>query len=85
MASGASDQGTALLVSGINYDLRVLLDERVSDLTAIGAKDRFFETLSSFVDPFVDPTDPTAARDSPGFSYVVRVLAGQCATRDRRL
>ena len=73
MASGASDQGTALLVSGINYDLRVLLDERVSDLTAIGAKDRFFETLSSFVDPFVDPTDPTAARDSPGFSYVVRV------------
>ena len=73
VAGGTCDHGTALLVSGINYDLRVHLDERVSDLTAKGAKKRFFETLSSFVDPFVDPTDPATARNDPDFSYVVRV------------
>ena len=70
---GSCDHGTALLVSGINYDLRVHLDEEVADTTAAGAKERFFETLSSFVDPFVDPADPAAARNDPQFSYVVRV------------
>ena len=60
VAAGACDHGTALLVSGINYDLRVHLEETVSDVTAQGAKERFFETLSSFVDPFVDPSNPVA-------------------------
>lgn len=72
VATGESEHGTALLVSGINYDLRVHLDDRVSDATAKGAKDRFFETLSSFVDPFVDPADPTTAKSDPEFSYSVR-------------
>lgn len=75
-ACGDSDHGTALLVSGINYDLRVHLDESITDATAKGAKDRFFETLSSFVDPFVDPTDPTAAQNDQEFSYEVRVWGG---------
>lgn len=73
VATGDCDHGTALLVSGINYDLRVLLDETVSDVTAKGAKDRFFETLSSFVDPFVDPSDPAEKASDPQFSYSVRV------------
>ena len=76
VASGDSDHGTALLVSGINYDLRVHLDESVTDATAKGAKERFFETLSSFIDPFVDPTDRTTARRDPEFSYVARVWKG---------
>ena len=76
VATGACDHGTALLVSGINYDLRVHLDEGVSDLTAKEAKDRFFETLSSFVDPFLDPTDPDEARNNPEFTCVVRVCQG---------
>ena len=76
VASGDSDHGTVLLVSGINYDLRVHLDERVTDVTAKGAKDRFFETLSSFVDPFLDPTELTTERIDPAFSYVVRVWTG---------
>ena len=72
VATGDSDHGTALLVSGINYDLRVQLDETVSDVTAQGAKNRFFETLSNFVDPFVDPSDPAATQHDLQFSYVVR-------------
>ena len=70
------DHGTTLLISGINYDLRVQLDETAADASAKLAKARFFETLSSFVDPFVDPTDPAAARRTPEFTYLVRVWEG---------
>ena len=73
VALGDIDHGTALLVSGINYDLRVHLDAETADLTAAGAKARFFETLSSFVDPFVDPSDATAETSDPEFSYAVRI------------
>ena len=73
VANGAGRHGTALLVSGINYDLQVHLDDRVSDVAAAGAKKRFFETLSSFVDPFVDPADPASTDADPEFSYVVCV------------
>ena len=73
VAAGTSDHGTALLVSDINYDLRVHLDDRISDVAAQGAKARFFETLSSFVDPFFDSTEPTKLTRDPEFSYLVRV------------
>ena len=73
VAAGISEHGTALLVSNINYDLRVHLNDRVSDAAATGAKRRFFETLSSFVDPFFDQADPTTVKDNPEFSYIVRV------------
>jgi len=76
VAAGACDHGTALLMSGINYDLRVHLRETVSDVTAQEAKDRFFETLSRFVDPFVDPSNPVAVTTDPEFSYVVRIWKG---------
>lgn len=76
IVSGDVEHGTALLVSGINYDLRVHLDDAVSDSTAQGAKDRFFETLSSFVDPIVDPTNPDVAQQQLEFSYAVRVWTG---------
>ena len=71
--TGASDHGTALLVSHINYDLRVHINDGIADASAQDARERFFETLSSFVDPFVDPTDPAATVNEPDFSYVVRV------------
>ena len=73
---GTSDHGTALLVAGLNYDLSIQLSQRVDDAAARGAKERFFETLSSFVDPFVDPSDPSAADKDPQFSYAVRVHKG---------
>ena len=71
--TGASDRGTALLISGLNYDLRVLADRSVADSAAAAARKRLFETLSSFVDPFVDPADPAAERESLDFRYTVRV------------
>ena len=74
--TGKSSHGTALLVSGINYDLRVHLNEQITDSSARASKDKLFETLSSFVDPFVDPADPTSAENDPNFSYVVRAWEG---------
>ncbi len=74
--TGDSDHGMALLVSHINYDLRVHFNEGVADTSAQAARERFFETLSSFVDPFVDPSDSAATLNDPHFSYVVRVWEG---------
>ena len=74
VASGDCDHGTALLVSNINYDLRVYVNEEMADTSAQKAKDRFFETLSSFVDPFVDQAvNHGISENGPEFSYAVRV------------
>lgn len=79
VAAGISEHGTALLVSEINYDLRVHLDGTVSDAAAQDTKKRFFETLSSFVDPFVDPIGPIMHRHDLNFSYHARVWTdGAC-------
>ncbi len=74
--SSESSHGTALLVSGINYDLRVQLDERIADTSADHAKTRFFETLSSFVDPFVDLSLPHENIFDPQFTYAVNTWSG---------
>ena len=71
--TSASDRGTALLISGLNYDLRVQADDSIDDAAAKAARERLFETLSSFVDPFVDPADPVTQDDAPDFHYAVRV------------
>ena len=68
--TGASDRGTALLISGLNYDLRVQADGSIADTAAEAARRRLFETLSSFVDPFVDSSTED---ESPDFRYAVRV------------
>ena len=67
------EHGTALLISQINYDLRVQLNETVADAGASAAKDKFFETLASFVDPFVDPEQPDLNGRDPQFYYEVKV------------
>ena len=78
--TGASDHGTALLVSGINYDLSIHIAEGVDDASARAAKERLFETLSSFVDPFVDPSDPSSVESDPQFSYAVHVRRGDSSS-----
>lgn len=99
--TGDKDQGTALLVSQINYDLLVQIDGRIADSSARGARERFFETLSSFVDPFVEtpdngPSDNEITRtQSPTleFAYAVRtwhddkpeIVVGSEKQFDRRL
>lgn len=68
-----SDRGTALLVSGLNYDLRAQITQNDGEVAEKATRDRFFETLSSFVDPFVDPAESAASSKRVQFSYAVRV------------
>jgi signal transduction histidine kinase len=68
---GSSKKGTAMLMSGINYDLRAQLDSVELDVTGENARKRFFETLSSFVDPFFDPAKPKVNSYDPNFLYSV--------------
>ena len=71
--NGEAEHGTALLISYINYDLRMQFDEEIADEAAESARDRFIETLTGFVDPFIDPADSTK---NPHFSYCARVWRG---------
>lgn len=50
--NGKALYGTALLISNIDYTLETLLDEHAEDSIAKHARDKFFETLSGFSDPF---------------------------------
>ena len=77
VADGNSRHGTALLVSGLTYDLRVQLDGGDVDQTARFAKERFFETLVNFVDPFrVLPSSGLPSNDLQ-FACSVQVWAGK--------
>ncbi len=73
---GNAKAGTAMLVSGANYDLRAQLDTGDVDVTVFNARKRFFETLSSFVDPFFDAEKPEINSYDPNFLYSVWVHNG---------
>jgi signal transduction histidine kinase len=70
--SGESDHGTALLVSQINFDLLAQLPSRVPDAASTASKEKFFQTLSNFVDPYVTPEGLQISAKDPQFSYSVR-------------
>lgn len=70
---GSADCGTAMLVSGINFDLRAQLDDMADDVTSVSARKNFKETLASFVDPYYDPANPEVNVVDPQFSYSVKV------------
>ncbi|WP_322418902.1 ATP-binding protein [Mesorhizobium huakuii] len=72
VASGGSQHGTALLIGEANYDLEAQLSNVPGDSTARATRDRLFETLSSFVDPFVDSTQPELNAVNLDFNYAVR-------------
>jgi signal transduction histidine kinase len=78
--TGEADHGTALLISGINYDLQVELNTKIADPSALAARDRFFETLSSFVDPFTDQGLNEARAADLDFHYSVRAWHGSSPT-----
>lgn len=73
VAQGTSDSGTALLVSGINYDLRSQLLSPPFNQSVQRTRKNFKETLASFLDPFVDLDDPHLPDYFADFSYQVRV------------
>lgn len=72
VAKGTSDSGTALLVSGVNYDLRSQLQSPPFQQSAARTRKNFRETLASFLDPFVDPDDRGLPDYFKDFSYHVR-------------
>lgn len=74
--SGQSEHGTALLVSQINYDLTAHLSSTNPDAATKLATDKFTETLSNFVDPYISSDTPTISAKDPQFSYEVRAWEG---------
>jgi len=47
----SSDSGTILMMANLNFDLQAQLNDTVDDVAIQDTKAKFFETLSSFVDP----------------------------------
>lgn len=78
--SSDSDHGTALLIGDINYDLKVYVEPGIDDAAARGAKDKLFETLSCFVNPFIDEKDPGGSLWSPEFEYEAKYWIGRHPT-----
>lgn len=74
---GEADHGTALLMSGLTYDLTVQLQQTTRNTIASKASDKLVETLSSFVDPFVDPAHPELNAVKTAFRYSVRTWHGE--------
>lgn len=68
--SGSKSHGTAMLVSSINFDLKAHISDQ-SDVASYNARTRLIETLSSFVDPFHDPSEYEINSDDAEFNYSV--------------
>lgn len=76
--SGDDRRGTALVLIKTGYDLAALCENRqTAEPSAAATIDRFHETLSSFVDPFVDPAHPELNAVDPHFDYSVRAILPQ--------
>ena len=76
---GESDSGTILLISDIVFDLEAQLDSRVQaeDLdAAIQAKERLFQTLSNFTDPYSDEENFSEGYGAQEFNYSVTAWDG---------
>lgn len=70
------NHGTAMLVSELNFDLRMQIERDREDASALSARDRFFETLSNFVDPYLLDGTSSNFTDHLQFEYAVRVWHG---------
>lgn len=77
VANGDSAHGTSILISDLSYDLRVYLNDTDSDQAAIGSKKRFFETLFSFVDPFLPNGLVSNGPNESQFMSTVQVWKGR--------
>ena len=73
VAQDSSESGTALIVSGINYDLRAQLLDGQLKPTEERTRKNFRETLASFVDPYIDSTARNIPDFFENFGYHVRV------------
>ena len=77
--SGIKTHGTALLIGNISFDLEAQLDGRVAlneENTAKQAKERLFETLQNFTDPFVDQAEIAEGYAAEDFHFSVTAWEG---------
>ena len=74
--TGESGQGTSLLISNINYDLRAQLSSVVTDGGIERIRKNFFATLSAFTDPYVDEAASEVNALDPEFTYEVKTWSG---------
>ena len=70
------NHGTAMLVSELNFDLRMQIERDEEDASALSARDRLFETLSNFVDPYLLDGMSSNFADDVQFEYGVQVWQG---------
>lgn len=76
--SDDSDTGTAMLISGINDDLRAHWStEEGADPSEKYVKELFVQTLSGFVDPLIDPDASEENAKPVNFDYAVKVWNGE--------
>ena len=76
---GEKDQGTALLIADIVFDLEAQLDEQVApedEGAAKQARERLFQTLSNFTDPFADENEVSEGYAVDIFNYSVTTWRG---------
>ncbi len=77
---GAKMHGTALLIGNISFDLEAQLDSRIAldeESTAKQAKDRLFQTLQNFTDPFVDSAELQQGYTAEDFQFSVTAWEGE--------
>ncbi|MBA4417065.1 MAG: histidine kinase [Syntrophus sp. (in: bacteria)] len=77
--ANTSPHGTAMLMANITYDLEAQLYSAgtTSESDALqSAKDKLFQTLSNFTDPFVDPHEVESGLGADDFKYSVTAWEG---------
>lgn len=76
---GEKEHGTLLLIADIVFDLEAQLERQTHPEdadAAIQAKERLFQTLSNFTDPFTDPDDAAEGYGAEAFDYSVTAWNG---------
>lgn len=71
--------GTTMLMANVVYDLEAQLYDTSNSSdgdTAKSAKDKLFQTLSNFTDPFVDPNESKSEFGADDFHYSVTAWEG---------
>ena len=81
--SDISSNGTAMLMAGIAYDLEAQLEgaSTSESETAKGAKEKLFQTLSNFTDPFFDAKKDESDLAAGDFQYSVTAWEGELIRR----
>lgn len=77
--NGTKTHGTALLMGNISFDLEAQLNGRIGldeESTAQQAKERLFETLQNFTDPFVDQAEIAEGYAVEDFRFSVTAWEG---------